>query len=424
MISRRHANRPPTILALPPTGPPPLPPTSPTTSSFFAERWSNAGPRKRWLIYFVTGNPGMIAYYDLFLSHLHFLLTAHPTLAPGNAFEVFGRSLSGFESRGHEPGGGGWPAGAKARKGKKEGGANGKPPFGLKEQIDGVEWALWDHVKGLGEGDGDGERVGRDGKEETNIIVIGHSVGAYMALEVVRRWRESLRKKKAAKTSAQKPVANVGEKRAGELADADVQEKEGGRIVGGVCLFPTVTHIAKSSSGLKLTMLLDMVPNLPLIASLLATLLTFFVPTLILTELLALVLGHPSDAARVTAEFLKSPHGVQQALHMARDELASINHDAWDAEVWGAADPSAVGAPRPKLFFLFGQQDHWVADETRDELIKARGRGRKDAEKWRPLMEVDESGIPHGFCIDPNHSITVAEKVARYIEDVVREESA
>lgn len=146
-------------------------------------------------------------------------------------------------------------------------------------------------------------------------------------------------------------------------------------------------------------MLLDMVPNLPLIASLLATLLTFFVPTLILTELLALVLGHPSDAARVTAEFLKSPHGVQQALHMARDELASINHDAWDAEVWGAADPSAVGAPRPKLFFLFGQQDHWVADETRDELIKARGRGRKDTEKWRPLMEVDESGIPHGFCI-------------------------
>lgn len=149
-------------------------------------------------------------------------------------------------------------------------------------------------------------------------------------------------------------------------------------------------------------MLLESIPNLAILAHFLAHALTFFFPTLILTELLALILAQPPDAARTTAEFLKSPHGVRQALHMATDELQTITHDAWDAEVWGAAEPSPVGVARPKLFFLFGKEDHWVADETRDELIKARGRARaekRDEEKWKPVMEVDESGIPHGFCI-------------------------
>ncbi|EKG16170.1 hypothetical protein MPH_06607 [Macrophomina phaseolina MS6] len=388
----------PTILTLPATPAPPIPaPTSPTTCSFFADRWSRAGPRKRWLIYFVTGNPGLIAYYDLFLSHLHFLLGAHPTLAPGNAFEVFGRSLSGFEGRGAGVEGGVWPAGVRARK-RQDGGATGeaemgtgKPPFGLVEQIDGVEWALWDHVKGMGEVDerggartGGGGSDGGDDGDEPRIIVIGHSVGAYMALEVVKRWRESLKRKKRAAAVAvqqqQKPVAaNVGEKRAesGDVAappsasPADAvfdDDRDGGRIVGAVCLFPTVTHIAKSSSGLKLG---------------------------------------PPDAAAATAAFLKSPHGVRQALHMARDELQLITHDAWDADIWGAAEQSPVGVARAKLFFLFGAKDHWVGDEGRDELIKTRARGggksgrggAKGAEKWKPVMEIDKAGIPHGFCV-------------------------
>lgn len=149
-------------------------------------------------------------------------------------------------------------------------------------------------------------------------------------------------------------------------------------------------------------MLLESLPTLPVLASLLAHILTFFFPTLLLTELLALLLAHPPDAARTTAEFLKSHHGVRQALHMAADELQTITHDRWDEEIWGAADPSPVEAPRPKLFFLFGKDDHWVADETRDELMAARGRARgerRDGERWKPVMEVDESGIPHGFCI-------------------------
>ena len=93
---------------------------------------------------------------------------------------------------------------------------------------------------------------------------------------------------------------------------------------------------------------------------------------------------------------------------MARDEMVTIRSDVWDTEIWGAAHQSPSPHPRPKLRFLFGQNDHWVADETRDDLIRARafgedhdgsgGNGIKKTEHWKPRMEVDE-GWPHGFCI-------------------------
>lgn len=84
--------------------------------------------------------------------------------------------------------------------------------------------------------------------------------------------------------------------------------------------------------------------------------------------------------------------------HMGRDEMERIGADAWDAEIWGAAHPSPTGVPRPKLFFYFGKNDHWVADHTRDDLIRLRGR-QVDEEQWKPHMEIDDDNIPHGFSI-------------------------
>ena len=94
---------------------------------------------------------------------------------------------------------------------------------------------------------------------------------------------------------------------------------------------------------------------------------------------------------------------------MARDEMVTIRSDVWDTEVWGAAHQSPSSHPGPKLRFLFSQNDHWVADETMDDLIRVRtigndhdgsgGSGIKRTEHWKPRMEVDEEGWPHGFCI-------------------------
>lgn len=78
--------------------------------------------------------------------------------------------------------------------------------------------------------------------------------------------------------------------------------------------------------------------------------------------------------------------------------MHSITTDKWDEEVWGAGHVSPSSASRPQLYFYFGRNDHWVADRTRDELMALRGRG-EGGEEWRPWMEIDAMGVPHGFCI-------------------------
>jgi hypothetical protein len=117
---------------------------------------------------------------------------------------------------------------------------------------------------------------------------------------------------------------------------------------------------------------------------------------------------------------------------MARDEMFQIDTDIWDEDVWGAAAGAPASQhphPRPIMRFLFAKKDHWVADETRDALIKARGRvGNGDVEEveefgenWKPVMEVDErEGWPHGFCI--RHGVPVAERVAGYVRQIVRQD--
>jgi len=108
---------------------------------------------------------------------------------------------------------------------------------------------------------------------------------------------------------------------------------------------------------------------------------------------------------------------------MAGDELEQITSDSWDKEIWGAAHGSSHPHPRPILRFLFAKKDHWVADHTRDDLIKARGSmAENDVEEWKPKMEVDEEqGWPHSFCI--KHSIPVAERVLTYLQDIIAKDS-
>ncbi|MCJ1392527.1 hypothetical protein MMC18_005395 [Xylographa bjoerkii] len=123
----------------------------------------------------------------------------------------------------------------------------------------------------------------------------------------------------------------------------------------------------------------------------------------------------PDDAAKVTTEFLCSSKGVQQALHMARDEMQDITEDRWDEDVWGTSAGSLC-SPKTKLVFYFGQSDHWVANHSRDELIAARA-CREGGDRWMPKMIVDEEGIPHGFCI--RHNSIAAIKTAGFVEEII-----
>jgi hypothetical protein len=168
--------------------------------------------------------------------------------------------------------------------------------------------------------------------------------------------------------------------------------------------------------------------------SLFAGFISMLIPLALLTKLVTFFTGFPDDAAHTTASFIKSPHGVHQALHMARDEMFQIDTDIWDEDVWGAAADQPASKhphPRPLLKFLFAKKDHWVADETRDALIRTRGKfSWGDVEEvegvgedsWKPIMEIDErEGWPHGFCI--RHGVPVAERVAGYVKSIVAQDA-
>jgi alpha-beta hydrolase superfamily lysophospholipase len=67
------------------------------------------------------------------------------------------------------------------------------------------------------------EHVKEQGAKDVRVILVGHSVGAYISLEIIRRLR------------------------AQGMAGDDFEK----RVVGAVGLFPTVVDIARSESGMK-----------------------------------------------------------------------------------------------------------------------------------------------------------------------------
>jgi hypothetical protein len=173
-----------------------------------------------------------------------------------------------------------------------------------------------------------------------------------------------------------------------------------------------------------------------------AGILFYFAPIAILARLVGLITGMPPSGAEITAQFLQSKHGVQQALHMAKDELAQLTHDQWSDEFWGVATPGnapsaaidqAAGrtaeptrSQQPEqpshtqLHFYWGSNDHWIAQDTRDRIIANRARTEdKSGDERKPIMEIDGHGIGHAFCLSELGNQVVAKKCADWISGLV-----
>lgn len=164
-------------------------------------------------IYFITGNPGLIGYYHSFLSLLSSKLGA---CVPNTRFQIYGHSLSGFEID---------HAGKDAEPRVETDDDDGYY-YDVEAQISFLQKRLDGFLKTHHGGGDETNKTGQTGQRQ-KVILVGHSVGAYLAMEVLRRHRE---RQKAAPATA---------------VDFD--------IIGGVMLFPTVVDIAKSQSGRKIT---------------------------------------------------------------------------------------------------------------------------------------------------------------------------
>ncbi|PIG87686.1 hypothetical protein AARAC_000817 [Aspergillus arachidicola] len=313
-------------------------------------------------IYMISGNPGLIGYYHTFLSVLSDKLDTHSAqqTRKNHAFQIYGHSLGGFELT-RTPG--------------------PKPRYyDLEEQICFVQNKLNDFLTSSSNASNGVP------SPKPKVILIGHSVGSYIAMEILRRHRER-------STSGTSPSVDF-------------------EIIGGVMLFPTVVDIAKSPSGQKLTRMLSFIPQLAVVVGFLVRILTALLPGSLLRSLIRFYMGSPRDnMVETTAAFLESGYGVQQALHMAADEMQTITSDKWSDDVWGMSD---VKDPVTRLFFYFGRNDHWVAEQTRDEVIELRGRTESG-----PKMVVCEEGLPHAFVL--KHSDVVAKKVADMVLDIVKD---
>ncbi|KAL4769936.1 hypothetical protein BDW60DRAFT_93585 [Aspergillus nidulans var. acristatus] len=351
---------------------------------------SSRSPSSPWpiTIYFITGNPGLISYYHVFLSLLSKNI-ASSQLACHHGVHIVGHSLAGFE--------------LETAAVQNE---DGRQIYDLEEQICFVQrrlrgnmWRLRaDPTVSKHHHDLDPDAATETETSKPKVILIGHSVGTYIAMEILRRHRE---------------------RQSTPSDDGDVEVDF--EIAGGIMLFPTVLDIAKSPSGQKLTLLLRIIPQLALMVSLFAWVLTTVLPDVLLRSLVRCVMrSPPEDAVDATTRFLKSRWGVREALHMAADEMRTITSDKWSDDVWGVSrathknDAQLVSKPPTQLIFYFGRNDHWVAEKTREEILAARGGMRAGR---GPRMVVCEESVPHAFCL--RHNEIMARKVADMVQEVL-----
>lgn len=149
-----------------------------------------------YLLFMIGGNPGLISYYEPFLSQLHESLSA----SSGNQssqFYVYGFSLAGFEN------------------GHLAGGEKASEPIGLQKQIQNTEDLIYSQIYLHSKANPSKETLPK-------VVLMGHSVGGYILLEMIRRHKERV-------------------ERDGE-GDFD--------LIGGILLFPTIVNIAKSPMGI------------------------------------------------------------------------------------------------------------------------------------------------------------------------------
>lgn len=288
---------------------------------WFKPQGSGAKNDDQYLIYFIPGNPGLISYYKIFMYTLSSLLEC--SLLSSISADVCGSSLPGFGTA------------------KSETIIKSRLPAGLEDQISNTEKlikiAITTHKALM-------SKTGANAQPK--VILMGHSVGAYILLELLRRKREEQSR----------------------LEDVD--------IVGGVMLFPTVTEIGQSRNGriMRVSVVEDhtthriylirdtnqvllKIPFFIAIVAAIAKILTFAFSATTLATIIGLLVRIPISVASASAEFIKSPRGVEQALYMARDEMEIITKDKWTHEIWGDAEATrqtSEDSPVP-LYFYFGK---------------------------------------------------------------------
>ena len=362
---------------------------------------------KNTIIFFIPGNPGLLGYYHEFLSLLA------TSSSQTSQCTIAGFSLGGFDISPSAP-----PKNLAEIQHPKDSSPVSGSLYSLKDQINLTHArvkALVETLKQQASASASTLSATNEGDTNTNtpksyqVLLIGHSVGAYIALEVIRRLH----------------VEHSQPHQDGEPSYT---------ILGAILLTPTVVDIAKSRQGRIVTPVLSYVPFVDYLAQWGVRGMVKMLPGAVLGDLVGWVTGMKREGEKLstTLGWLRSEKGVRQTLSMAGEEMRVIKEDLWGQEVWGVSGGEGMRQEEdtgreiiwkaPRLVLYFAREDHWVENATREAIVEARR--RVDAEhikrKAWPRVEIEESGkLVHGWCIEQSNE--VAAKVREWIEEMLEQ---
>ncbi|KAK9369412.1 hypothetical protein V1509DRAFT_620747 [Lipomyces kononenkoae] len=218
------------------------------------------------------------------------------------------------------------------------------------------------------------------------VILIGHSVGCWLMQHLLIR------------------IRNADLRIAIRLA---------------ILLFPTIKNIGESVAGVQFRKMISRLPKLATIAGLAANYLTRYMPRSVVQSVVNVFMRFPPDhAANATQAMLASPSVVYQCVSLASEEMERITEEAddvisffWDG-LWSASLKDSSSREQARIIAYFAQEDHWVGNHTRAELIEVHS-SRSNVDF---IVSSTDDNCKHAFCV--NDSEVMAAHVVQWIKEV------
>ncbi|KAI8615613.1 hypothetical protein BC830DRAFT_1121878 [Chytriomyces sp. MP71] len=314
-------------------------------SSVYVVRNSASVGGTKTVFVMVPGNPGVVEYYAQFADAV-FNAVRHQ--APRLDFDVVSLSHPGHSFLDHQDTAFDGIQGTQSVLGSWNAffGQHAARALSLRQQMD-HKVELLDNIKTLY-------------PKNTRYIIGGHSIGAYMSVELLKNRPEN--------------------------------------VIQTILLFPTIKDIAASKKGRVVSKVV-----LPGVRHLLSAILFFLRSLLVATPALlyfivALFTGMSGDPLKITVERLLHHNSGLHALTLGNDEMKRVKE----------LDAETIGRHLEDIVFYYGPDDAWADESYYRDLLRVFPKAN---------AHLCDDDAPHDFVI--HHSELMGRKVAGWICDKV-----
>ncbi|KAK9484178.1 hypothetical protein V1527DRAFT_484208 [Lipomyces starkeyi] len=222
------------------------------------------------------------------------------------------------------------------------------------------------------------------GGTQKQVVLVGHSIGCWLMQHLLVR-----------------------------ISNSDLQIT----VKLAILLFPTIKNIGESDSGVKFRRIISHVPKLANIAGSTIYYLTSYLPGPVVQSIVNLFMCFPPEhASKATQALIASPSVVYQCVRLGAEEMEKIADEAEDVGslfwggLWGTLHRDGSGQGR--IIAYFAQEDHWVGNHTRAEIIEV----HSSRSNVKFMVSSAEDNCKHAFCV--NDSEVMANYVVQWIREI------